>query len=230
MAERNATWGEERIAAELLLKLRVRVSPRTVRRYVPDGAGSGNRVSSQRWTTFVWNHAQSILACDLFVPVTAIFRILYVFAIMELGTRRIVHFNVTDQTTPEWTLQQFREVIQVEEAPSFLIHGRDSIRSAELDSGLKWMGPTILKTPARSPTANAYCEQPVGTIRRERIDLMIPLNERHLRRLLTAWVAHHKKGRPHSSLGPEIPDPSVVLPVDGPSGHRSLLETRSGSD
>jgi len=95
MAHENPTWGEERIAAELLLKLGIRVSPRTVRRYMPLEGGPRKRVSSQRWMTFVRNHAQAILACDFFVVVTARFRILYVFVIMEVGTRRITHFNVT---------------------------------------------------------------------------------------------------------------------------------------
>jgi putative transposase len=81
------------------------------------------------------------------------------------------------------------------------------------------MGLKILKTPVRAPTANAYCERLIGTIRREYLDFMIPLNERHLRRLLAEWVVHYNQGRPHSSLGPGIPDTSVVLPVAGPSRH-----------
>src|SRR5271167_746504 len=111
MAHENPTWGEERIAAELLLKLGIRVSPRTVRRYMPRDFGPRKRVPSQRWMTFVRNHAQAILACDFFVVVTARFRILYVFVIMEVGSRRIAHFNVTDHPTADWTLQQFREVM-----------------------------------------------------------------------------------------------------------------------
>jgi putative transposase len=117
----SAMLGEERIAAELLLKLGIHVSPRTVRRYMPDGTGSGNRLSSQRWTTSVRNRAQSILASDSFVAITPNLRILYVLVIMEIGTRRIVHFNVTDHPTVEWTLQQFREVIQGKEMPRFFI-------------------------------------------------------------------------------------------------------------
>jgi putative transposase len=219
MAERNATWGEERIAAELLLKQGIRVSPRTVRRYMPKGTRPGNRLSSQRWTTFVRNHAKSILATDFMVAVTANFRILYVPVIMEIGTRRIVHFNVTDHPTAEWTLQQFREVIQGKEGPRFLIHDRGSIYSAELDLTIESMGLKILKTPVRTPTANAYCERLIGTIRREYLDFMIPLNERHLRRLLIEWVVHYNQGRPHSSLGPGIPDASADVPVAGPSRH-----------
>ena len=219
MAEHNATWGEERIANELLLKLGIHVSPRTVRRYMPNGTGSGNWLSSQRWTTFVHNHAKSILASDFLKTVTANFRILYVLVIMEIWTRKIVHFNVTDHPTAEWTLQQFREAIQEKDVSHFLIHERDSIYSAELDLAIQSMGLKILKTPVQSPTANAYCERLIGTIRRECLDFMIPLNERHLRRLLAEWVVHYNRGRPHSSLGPGIPDAFDVLPVVVPSRH-----------
>lgn len=107
MAESNPTWGDERIACELLLKLGVRVSPRTVSRYMPNGTRSGNRISSQRWATFVRNHAQYILACDFFVTVTATFRMLIVLVIMEVESRRIIHFNVTPHPTADWMLQPF---------------------------------------------------------------------------------------------------------------------------
>jgi transposase InsO family protein len=218
MAKENITWGEERIAAELLLKLGIHVSARTVRRYMPHIPGTWEK--SEQWTTFIKNHAQGILACDFFVTVTANFRLLYVFVIMEIGTRRIVHINVTDHPTSGWTLQQFREVIQESGAKRFLIHDRDCIYSKDLDAGIGSMGLTILKTPVRAPTANAYCERLIGTIRRECLDFMIPLNERHLRRILLEWVAHYNKGRPHSSLGPGIQDSSVVVKHTGASRHR----------
>ncbi len=220
MAEQNITWGEERIAAELLLKLGIRVSPRTVRRYMPPGTGTGVRPCSERWMTFVRNHAKSILACDFFMAITANFRMLYVLVIMEIGTRRIIHFNVTDHPTSEWTLQQFREVLRGEDLMRFLIHDRDSIYSADLDLAIQSMGLKILKTPVRAPTANAYCERPIGTMRREYLDFMIPLNERHLRRILTEWAVHYNKGRPHSSLGPGIPDLAVPLSSAGPFRHQ----------
>ena len=79
MAVANRTWGEERIAAELLVKLGIRISPRTVRRYMPRSDGSGARPGSQNWSTFLRNHAQAVLACDFFVSVTVRFRLLYVF-------------------------------------------------------------------------------------------------------------------------------------------------------
>lgn len=220
MANENPTWGEERIAAELLLKLGIRVSPRTVRRYVPDAPGPRQRPSSQGWATFVRNHAQALLACDFFVTVTASFRILYVFVIMEVGTRRITHFNVTDHPTADWTLQQFREAITGEKAHRFLIHDRDNIYSSELDSALMEMGLRILETPFRAPQANAFCERLIGSIRRECLDYFIPLNERHLRKILQEWVAHYNRGRPHSSLGPGIPEPTGSDTVKQLSGHR----------
>jgi len=220
MAANNVTWGEERIAAELLLKLGIRISPRTVRRYMPDDTGSQRGPSSQRWMTFVRNHAQGILACDFFVAITATFRVFYVFVVLEVGTRRIAHFNVTAHPTADWTLQQFREVITGEAPYRFVVHDRDSIYSPELDSALKSMGMRVLKTPFRAPQANAFCERLVGTIRRECLDFLIPLNERHLRRILKEWGAHYNRGRPHSSLGPGIPDPPVDLRLKRSSGHR----------
>jgi putative transposase len=106
MASANRTWGEERIASELLVKLGIRLSPRTVRRYMPSGspdAGSRRRLGSQNWSAFVRNHARWVLACDFFVTVTAGFRMLYVFVVLDVGTRRILHWNVTDHPTGEWT-------------------------------------------------------------------------------------------------------------------------------
>ena len=219
IAVKNPTWGEERIADELLIKLGIRVSPRTVRRYIPESPGPRNGVSSQRWMTFVRNHAQAIRACDFFVTVTANFRLLYVFVIMEIGTRRIAHFNVTAHPTAVWTLQQFREVITGEQTQHFLIHDRDSIYSSDLDSALKAMDLRVLKTPFRAPQANAFCERLIGTIRRECLDFLILLNERHLRGVLKEWVTHYNRGRPHSSLGPGIPDPGSRFQRVKPCGH-----------
>ena len=144
---------------------------------------------------------------------------LYVFVVMEVGRRRIAHFNVTRHPTADWTLQQFREVVTGEQPYRFLIHDRDNIYSSEFDSGLKGMGLKILKTPFRAPQANAFCERLVGTIRRECLDFLIPLNERHLRKILKEWVAHYNQSRPHSSLGPGIPEPSRGMPAPPVSGY-----------
>jgi putative transposase len=214
----NRTWGEERIASELLLKLGVRVSPRTVRRYMPIGSAPRDGTRSQLWTTFVRNHASAILACDFFVTITASFRVLYVFVVLEVGTRRIRHWNVTEHPTADWTAQQFRMVIGGDEPHRFLIHDHDSIYSDGFDRTVSAMGLTVLRTPVRSPQANAFCERVIGTIRRECLDWMILLNEAHLRRVLREWVAHYNRGRPHASLGPGIPDGPDIAPVL--SGHQ----------
>jgi len=220
MAESNPTWGEERIANELPIKLAIRVSPRTVGRYMPESTGPRTGVSSHRWMTFVHNHAQAIPDCDFFVVATVRFRLLYVFLVMEVGSRRIAHFNVTAHPTAAWTLQQLREVITGEQPQRYLIHDRDSIFSSDLDSVLVSSGLKVLKTPIRSPQANAFCERLIGTVRRECLDFLIPLNERHLRRTLKQWVSHYNRGRPHSSLGPGIREPNAEFRIAATSRHQ----------
>jgi putative transposase len=215
MARDNPTWGEERIANELLLKLGLRVSPRTVRKYLPRRLDRGgfHRVSSQCWRTFVRNHAQAIVACDFCVVVTATFRLLYVLVVMEHASRRILHANVTEHPTAQWTLQQLRDAIPVDHSYRFLIHDRDTIFSQELDQRVRPLRLRVLKTPVRSPQANALCERLLGTLRRECLDFMIPLTENHLRPLLQEWVSHYNESRPHMALGPGIPQPPPHLPA-----------------
>jgi hypothetical protein len=119
MARANVTWGEERIAAELLLKLGLRVSPRTVRRYMPPSRRPRGHLSSRRWSTFVRNQAGAMLACDFFVTITARFRTLYVFVVLDVGTRRIAHWNVTEHPTAAWTMQQFRACVPGDQLQRF---------------------------------------------------------------------------------------------------------------
>ena len=221
MALSNPSWGEERIANELLLKLGIQISPRTVRKYVPKRP-RGQPRGDQRWSTFVRNHASAILACDFCVVVTATFRLLYVLVVIEHQTRRIVHCNVTTHPTATWTLQQLREAIPSDHRYRFLIHDGDGIFSPQLDGSITHMGLRVLKTPPRSPKANSLCERVIGTLRRECLDFVIPLTENHLRIVTKNWVAHYNRGRPHSSLGPGIPDPPVNLPVT-PHKHRHRI-------
>jgi putative transposase len=212
MAMSNPSWGEERIANELLLKLGIRVSPRTVRKYMQLHPWEQPR-GDQRWSTFVRNHASAILACDFCVVVTATFRLLYVFIVIEHQTRRIVHCNVTAHPTAAWTLQQLREAIPSDHSYRFLIHDRDGIFSPLLDKSVSHMGIRVLRSPPRSPKANSFCERVIGTLRRECLDYFIPITESHLRSITTNWMTHYNKGRPHSSLGPGIPNPPSGLPV-----------------
>jgi putative transposase len=160
MACENPTWGQGRIANELLLKLGLQVSPRTVRKYMPKrhNQSRSQRAMSQRWATFVRNHAQAIVACDFCVVVTATFRLLYVFVVMAHATRRILHVNVTAHPTAPWTLQQLREAIPSDCGYRFLIHDRDTIFSQQLDQRVRNLGLRVLKTPVRSPQAKAAPE------------------------------------------------------------------------
>jgi putative transposase len=125
MARANRTWGEERIAAELLLKLGISVSPRTVRPYMrrPASAHPGSRTHA--WRMFMRNHARDVLACDFFVTVTAHLRLLSVFVVLDIGRRRVVHWNVTEHPTAAWTVQQFRACVTGESTHRFVVHDRD---------------------------------------------------------------------------------------------------------
>ena len=231
MVRENPTWGEARIAAELALKLGIRVSPRTVRAYWPRELRP-NGVRSQRWTTFVRNHAKALVACDFAVAVTLQFRILYVFLVMEVGSRKLVHVNVTAHPTSLWTTQQLREAIPSDHAYRWLIHDRSGIFSEDVDRAVKALGVESLKTPVRAPQANSYCERLIGSLRRECLDWFLVLSERHLRTVVREWAAHYNCGRPHRSLGPGLPDPPEGLPVRGQvQRHRlsegSLIKKRS---
>jgi putative transposase len=224
MTRENPTWGQERIANELLLKLGLRVSPRTVRKYMPKRLtpGPGKRVPSQRWSTFVRNRAEAIIACDFCVTVTATFRLLYVFVLMEHATRRILHVNVTAHPSAQWTLQQLRDAIPSGHVYRFLMQDRDRIFSTQFDQSVRNLGLRVLKTPPQSPQANALCERLLGTLRRECLDFIIPLTESHLRRLLKDWIPHYNTSRPHMTLGPGIPPPLTSLPMPR-QAHRHRL-------
>ena len=218
MASANRTWGEQRIASELLVKLGIHRSPRTVRRYMTTSRAPRDGARSQLWSTFLRNHASAVLACDFFVVVTATFRVCYVFVVLEVGSRRIRHWNVTEHPTAAWTAQQFRMVMSGEEPHRFLIHDHDSIYSDGVDRTIAAMGLTILKTPARSPQANAFCERVIGTIRRECLDWMMPFNEGHLHRVLRQWVALPSRASAHEPRprhsGCPRPRASAVRPSD----------------
>jgi putative transposase len=192
IANENPSWGEERIANELLLKLGIQVSPRTVNKYLarrPRGRPRGDL----RWSTFLRLHAQGIIACDFFVTVTATFRLMYVFVVIEHQSRRLVHCNVTAHPSAAWTLQQLREAVGFEERYEFLLHDRDSIFAQHLDESIGRLGVTVLKSPPRSPMANSICERVIGTIRRECLDWLIPLSEAHLRQSLKSWIGHYNQ-------------------------------------
>jgi putative transposase len=197
------------------------VSPRTVNKYLarrPRGRPRGDL----RWSTFLRLHAQGIIACDFFVTVTATFRLLYVFVVIEHQSRRLVHCNVTAHPSAAWTLQQLREAVGFEERYEYQLHDRDSIFAQHLDESIGRLGVTVLKSPPRSPMANAVCERVIGTIRRECLDWLIPLSVSHLRRILKSWIRHYNGGRPHMSLGPGIPDSPHITKVPAQSSENRM--------
>ena len=154
MARDNVTWGEERIAAELLVKLGIRVSPRTIRRYMDRPGRRGDkpsRASGQRRATFGRNHAHALVACDFCGVVTATFRVLSILVALEIGSRRLVHVNVTAHPTAAWTLQQFRESLAEPHGDRFVLHERDSIYSTGLDAAVIGMGVRVLRAPVQAP-------------------------------------------------------------------------------
>jgi putative transposase len=229
MATDNRTWGEERIAAELRVKPGLTVSPRTVRRYMPSRPRPRGGRSAQSWVVFLHNHAGAVLACDFFIVVTATFQRLYVFVLLDIGTRRIVHWNLTDRPRSEWTIQQFRNGLPLDGTYHFLVHDRDGIFAPAVDEALWSMSLQVLKTPVRAPQANAHCERFIGTARRECLDWIIPLNERHLRSVLAEWVSHYNGGRPQSALGlgrPNDPSHQTILTRHRLRAHRVVAHTR----
>ena len=132
---------------------------------------------------------------------------LYVFVVIEHGTGRLAHVNVTAHPSADWTLRQLREVVGDKGGYQYLIHDRDKIFAKHLDNSINALGVQVLRSPVASPKANSICERVIGTIRRECLDWMIPLTEAHLRSILREWTTHYNQGRPHSSLGPGVPDP-----------------------
>jgi len=101
----------------------------------------------------------------------------------------------------------------------FVLHDRDGIYAAGVDLAIASMGRRVLKTPVRAPQANAFCQRLIGTMRRECLDWLIPVNDRHLLWILRAWVAHYNRGRPHASLGPGLPEPPPPSHQPQPSEH-----------
>jgi transposase InsO family protein len=111
-----------------------------------------------------------------------------------------VRVAVTAHPTAEWTLRQLREVIGLDDDYRYLLHDRDSIFARSMDGSIRNLGLTVLRSPPRSPKANAICERVIGTIRRECLNRLIPLSEPHLRSILRTWVGHYNRARPRDRV------------------------------
>ncbi len=206
MAANNRLWGAERIRGELL-KLDIRVSKRTIQKYMRPIRHK--RLSGQTWKTFLRNHAAEIWACDFLQVTDLFFRPLFAFFIVELQSRKVIHVNVTRSPTDLWVAQQLREATPYGEGPKYLIRDNDRkfgphFARVAITSGIK-----VLRTPYRTPRANAVCERFLGSVRRECLDHFLIFQEKQLSRLLTAYALYFNQARPHQGRGQRIPDPPV---------------------
>jgi len=202
MATENVGWGAPRIHGELRM-LGFIVSERTVSRYLPRRPARPDAI--QRWLTFLRNHRGAIAAMDFFVVPTATFRLVYAWFAIDHSRRRIVHFDVTDQPTATWVVQQLREAFGLDAMPRHLIFDRDSIFSAQVVSTVTSFGITPTRSAYRSPWQNGVAERWVGSVRRELLDHVVVLGERHLRRLLHDYVAYYHEDRTHLGIAKQTP-------------------------
>ena len=151
---------------------------------------------------------------DFFIVPTVGFRVMFVLVILAHHRRRVVHFNVTEHPTAEWTAQQVIEAFVWEEAPRYLLRDRDSIYGATFRGRIKNMGIEEVMIAPRSPWQSPYVERLIGSIRRECLANLVVLNEKHLRRHLASYFAHYHRWRCHQSLSMDCPVPRPVQPPE----------------
>jgi putative transposase len=211
MANENLFWGAERIRGELL-KLGIEVSKRSIQKYMPKDskAHSSSHIVPmflrETWATFLKNQASHIWACDFTIVNDWLFRQWYIFVVMELKTRRIVHTGVTKYSTNEWTAQQLREATPWGKGPNYLIRDRDKKYATHFSEVAMSSGIKELKTPFRTPQANGICERFMGSLRRECLDHILIHDDRHLERVTTEYTAYFNQERPHQGIEQRIPD------------------------
>jgi putative transposase len=211
MAHENPLWSRRRIASELA-KLGHSVDKDTVAKYMPRPARRPRRPPSQTWKTFVRNHLAGTIAIDFLTVPTVTFDIVYVFFVLSLERRRVLHVNVTADPHAAWAAQQIVEAIGAEIVPERLIRDRDAIFGVAFDTRVDILGIEQVKTTPRSPWQNGYAERWVGTLRRELLDHVIVLGERHLLRWVRQHVTYYNVDRPHMSLGGDAPVSRAVEP------------------
>ena len=197
----NPTWGSPRIVAELR-KLGIEVAKSTVEKYKP----RGEHLPSATWRTFLDLHLKELVAVDFFVVPTATFKVLFVFLVLTHDRRRIIHFNVTEHPTSQWTAQQIVEAFPFDTTPRYLLRDGDRIYGDRVRRRLKSLGIEEIVTAAASPWQNAYVERVIGSLRRELLDHVIVLNERHLKQLLSSYLDYYHPWRTHRSLDRDSPD------------------------
>ncbi|HXQ23045.1 MAG TPA: integrase core domain-containing protein [Candidatus Acidoferrales bacterium] len=200
----NPTWGSPRILGELR-KLGIEVAKSTVEKY----RVSPSRPPSPSWRTFLATHAKDLVSIDFFTVATVRFEILFVLIILAHDRRRVQHFNITAHPTAAWTVQQV-----VEAFPRYLLRDRDGVYGAAFRTRVAALGVEEVLSAPRSPWQSPYVERVIGSIRRECLDNVVVLHERHLRRILTAYFAHYHCWRCHQALAMDCPEPRPIQPPD----------------
>ena len=179
------------------------VSERTISRWMRRAPRDPE--PAQRWLAFLRNHREALAAMDFFTVPTITFGVLYCFFVISHDRRRILHFNVTRHPTSAWIVQQLREAFPYESAPRFLLFDHDQKYGLEVPAAIRSLQITCVQTSMQSPCQNGVAERWVGSCRRELLDHILALNERHLRRLLSEYVSYHHDDRTHLGLCKETP-------------------------
>jgi transposase InsO family protein len=208
MSTANPLWGSPRILGELR-KIGIDVAKSTVEKYMV----RRRRPPSPTWMTFLRNHMTETVAADFLVVPTVTFEILFVFLILAHNSRRVLHFNVTSNPTAEWwTAQQIVEAFPWGDAPRYLLRDRDSIYRGHFRRRVTNLGIEEVMIARRSPWQNPYVERLIGSIRRECLNHVVVLSERHLKRILRDYLGYYHGWRVHQSLEMDAPDGRSVQP------------------
>jgi len=205
MHRANPTWGAACIHGELL-KLGFNLAQSTVSKYLP----RNRKPPSQRWRTFLRNHLREAIAIDFAVVSTVRFGLLYVFVVLGLERRRLLHVNASAHPTAAWTSQQMVEALPEEAALRYLIRDRDSIYGAEFQRRIAGMNLLEVPIAPRSPWQNGYAERFLGSLRRECLDHVIALNERHVCRIVSSYARYYNRARTHLALAKDAPEPRGI--------------------
>jgi transposase InsO family protein len=151
------------------------------------------------------NQACAMWACDFTVVYDWLFRAWYIFVVLELKTRWIVHTGITKFPTDAWTAQQLREATSWGSGPEYLIRDRDSKYATRFSAVAAGSGIKELKTPYRVPQANGICERYIGSLRRECLDHILIHQGEHLKRVVQEYTVYYNQERPHQDIGQRVP-------------------------
>jgi len=175
----------------------------------PGSVGPAPRRAGPTWRQFLTSQARGIIAVDFIHVDTVLLRRLYALVVIEHGTRRVHLAGITAYPDGAWTVQAARSFLmdlgQRATTVKFLIRDRAGQFTSSFDTVFTGEGIRIVASPPQAPRANAICERIIGTLRRELLDRVLIINERHLRRVLTEYLRHYNEARPHRSLGQLTP-------------------------